>query len=128
MRLFYVKEKLTTSLLHGSKTIKRDMFQLKNLFKRIFLLKWKLLKHLEKWKNMGENIYKMLNAWPSNCRSILSFLKKQIKDIKRDQKENAWRAVEQFLIVFLWAISDQAILWKAIHFSSLLPLKSWLYK
>ena len=50
---------------------------------------------------MGENIYKMLNAWPSNCRSILSFLKKQIKDIKRDQKENAWRAVEQFLIVFL---------------------------
>ena len=54
MRLFYVKEKSTTPLLHGSKTIKKDMFQLKNLFKRIFLLKWKLLKHLEKQKNMGK--------------------------------------------------------------------------
>ena len=43
---------------------------------------------------------------------------------ERDQKENAWRAVKQFLIVFLWTVTDQAILWKAIHLSSLLSLKS----
>ena len=44
---------------------------------------------------------------------------------ERDQKENAWRAVKQFLIVFLWTIRDQAILWKAIRFSSLLSLKRY---
>ena len=54
-------------------------------------------------------MYKMLNAWLRNCRSILAFRgNKGYK--KRDQKQNAWRAVEQFLIVFLWAIRDQAIL------------------
>ena len=53
MKLFYFREKLTTPLRHGSKTIKRHMFQW-NLFLRIFLFKWKLLKHLWKRKRMGK--------------------------------------------------------------------------
>ena len=60
-----------------------------------------VIKAFMKTKENGENIYKMLNAWLRNCRSILAFMKKEIKDTKRDRKENAWRAVEQFLIVFL---------------------------
>ena len=50
------------------------------------------------------------------------FYEKENKGYKRekDQKENAWRAGEQFLIVFLCTTRDQAILWKAVHFSSLL--------
>ena len=53
-------------------------------------------------KENGENIYKILNARLRNCRSIPNFMKKEIKDTKRerDRKENTWRAVEQFLIVF----------------------------
>ena len=45
----------------------------------------------------------MLNARLRNFISILAFMKKEIKDIKRerDWKENAWRAAEQFLIAFL---------------------------
>ena len=56
-----------------------------------------------KTKENGENIYKTLNAWLRDSRSFLAFMKKEIKDTKRerDQKENTWRAVEQFLIVFL---------------------------
>ena len=60
-----------------------------------------------KTKENGENIYKIMNAWLRNCRSILVFMKKGIKDTKRerervrDRKENAWRKVESFLIVFL---------------------------
>ena len=44
----------------------------------------------------------MLNAWLRNCRNILAFMKKKIKDIKRerDRKENAWTAVDQFLTEF----------------------------
>ena len=38
------------------------------------------------------------------------------KERERDRKETAWRAVEQFLMVFLWAIRDQAIPWKAVTF------------
>ena len=53
-----------------------------------------------KTKENGEYMYKMLNAWLRNCRSILAL--KENKGYKeRDRKENAWRAVEQFLIVFL---------------------------
>ena len=33
-----------------------------------------------------------------------------------DRKENAWRAVEQFLSVFIWTIRDQAILWETTFF------------
>ena len=53
-----------------------------------------------KTKENGENIYKMLNACLRNCRGILVFRgNKGYKE--RDRKENAWRAVEKFLIVFL---------------------------
>ena len=34
-------------------------------------------------KENGENIYKMLNTWPRNCRSVLAFIKKEIKYTKR---------------------------------------------
>ena len=52
-----------------------------------------------KTKKNGRNIYKMLNAWLRNCRRILAFRgNKRYKG--RDWKNNAWRAVEQFLIVF----------------------------
>ena len=75
-----------------------------------------VIKAFMKTKENGENIYKMLNAWLKNFRSILAFMKKEIKDTEKereresDRKENAWRTVEQFLIVFLWTIRDQAIL------------------
>ena len=43
----------------------------------------------------------MVNAWLSNCRSILAFMKKIIKDTKRERErekeEMAWGTVEQFL-------------------------------
>ena len=57
LRLFYFKEKPTTPLRHGGKTMKK-LVSLK-----------KLMKTKENW----ENIYKMLNAWQKNCRSILAF-------------------------------------------------------
>ena len=31
-----------------------------------------------------ENIHKMLSAWLRNCRSVLAFMKKEIKDTKRE--------------------------------------------
>ena len=58
MRLSYFKGKPTTPLRHVGKTIKKHMFQWKNLFIRIFLLKWKLLKHLWKRKKMGKTYTK----------------------------------------------------------------------
>ena len=59
------------------------------------------IKAFMKTKENGENIYKMLNAWFINCRSIIAFMKKEIKDTKREtRRKNAWRAVEQFLIAF----------------------------
>ena len=36
-----------------------------------------------KTKENTENIYKILNAWLRNYRSILAFMKKEIKDTKR---------------------------------------------
>ena len=53
VRLFYFKEKTATPLRHGSKTIKKHLLQW-NVFIRIFLFKWKLLKHLRKRKKMGK--------------------------------------------------------------------------
>ena len=62
-----------------------------------------------KTKKNGGNIYKILNAWLRNCKSILAFRRsKEYKE--RDRKENAWNAVAQFLIVFLSTIRDQTIL------------------
>ena len=61
-----------------------------------------VIKAFMKTKVNGENIYKMLNAWLRNCRSILSFMKKKNKGYKdKDQKENICADVKQFLIVFL---------------------------
>ena len=54
MRLFYFKKKPTTPLGHGGKTMKKHIFQSKDLFIRIFLLKWKLLKHLCERKEIGK--------------------------------------------------------------------------
>ena len=36
-------------------------------------------------KGNGENICKMLKAWLRNCRSILAFMKKEIKDTKNNK-------------------------------------------
>ena len=46
-----------------------------------------VIKAFMKTKVKGENIYKMLNAWLRNCRSILSFMKKEIKDTKRKTRK-----------------------------------------
>ena len=43
-----------------------------------------VIKAFMKTKENGENIYKMVNAWLRNCRSILAFMKKEIKDTKRE--------------------------------------------
>ena len=61
-----------------------------------------------KTKENEENIYEMRNPSLRNCRSILAF--RGNRGYKgRDRKENAWRAVEQFLIVFSSTIREQAI-------------------
>ena len=73
-------------------------------YKDIFNLE-EVIKVFMKTKEIGENMYKMLNAWlRRKCISILAFMKMEIKGYKereRNRKENAWRAVEPFLIVFL---------------------------
>ena len=68
----------------------------------------------------------MLNAWLRNCRSIYEKGNKGYKE--RNREKNAWRTVEQFLIVFLLTIRDQAILGMAVDFSSLNLLKRSLHK
>ena len=78
------------------------MFQWKNLFIKIFLLKWKLLKHLWKWRKW-EKIYKILNAWLRNSRSILAFMEKEKKDAKGERPggkclESSWAG---FNIIFM---------------------------
>ena len=55
----------------------------KLIYKDIFALK-EVIKVFIKTKENGENIYKMLNAWLRNCRSILAFMKIEIKDTKRE--------------------------------------------
>ena len=59
-----------------------------------------------KTKENEENIYKIMNTWLRDCRSILAFMKKgrereRERERERDQEENISRTVEQFLIVFL---------------------------
>ena len=61
-----------------------------------------VIKTFIKTKENGENIYKMLNVWLRSYRSILCLYEKGNKGYnERDRKVNVWRAVEQFLIVFL---------------------------
>ena len=43
-----------------------------------------VIKAFMRKKGNRENIYKMLNTWLRNCRSILAFMKKEIKDTKRE--------------------------------------------
>ena len=94
MRLFYFKEKPTTPLRRGSKSMKKHIFQWTNLFVRRFLLTWKLLKHLwkRKKKKKGKKqinvIYKMMKAWMSKCRNILAFITMEIKDTKRERERS----------------------------------------
>ena len=57
-----------------------------------------VIKAVTNTKENGKNIYEMMNASLKNYRSILA-LNKEYKE--KDRDENAWRTVEQFLIVFL---------------------------
>ena len=43
----------------------------------------KVIKAFKKTEENKENIYKIMNAWLMNCRSIFNCMKKQIKDTKR---------------------------------------------
>ena len=43
-----------------------------------------IIKAFMKTKENGENIFKMLNTWLRNSRSILAFMEKKIKDTKRE--------------------------------------------
>ena len=66
MILFYFKEKPTTHLHHGSRNMKKHVFQRESLFVWRFLLKWKLLTIYEderKWGEQINGIYKIMNAW-----------------------------------------------------------------
>ena len=55
----------------------------KLIYKDIFALE-EVIKVFMKTKENGENIYKMLIAWLRNCRSILAFMKMEIKETKRE--------------------------------------------
>ena len=57
-----------------------------------------VIKAVTNTKENGKNIYEMMNASLKNYRSIPA-LNKEYKE--KDRDENAWRTVEQFLIVFL---------------------------
>ena len=82
---------------------KETHVSVKKLIYKDFLLKWKLLKYLGKRKKIGKHIqdaerlaeelqqYPCLHAWNEKGN-------KGYKERKR--KENAWKAVEQFLTVF----------------------------
>ena len=66
MRLFYFTKKPTTPLRHGGKTMKKHMFQWKNVFIMIFLLKLKFLyengrkwgKHIQDTEILAEELQK----------------------------------------------------------------------
>ena len=55
----------------------------KLIYKIIFALE-EVIKVFMKIKENGENIYKTLNTWLRSCRSILAFMKKEIKDTQRE--------------------------------------------
>ena len=57
---------------------------MKNLLVRRFLLEGKLSRHLIKRKKIRQNINRMVSTWLRHCRSILAFMKKEIKDTKRE--------------------------------------------
>ena len=45
-----------------------------------------VIKAFMKRKQNGEDIYKMLNVWLRNCRSILAFMKKEIENTKKRER------------------------------------------
>ena len=53
----------------------------KDIFASVEVIK-AFMKTKENWKN----IYKILNAWLKNSRSIFDFMKKEIKDTKREEQ------------------------------------------
>ena len=55
----------------------------KLIYKNIFALE-EVIKVFMKTDENGENIYKMLNAWLRDYRSILTVMKMEIKDTKRE--------------------------------------------
>ena len=58
-----------------------------------------VIKAFIKTKQNEENIHKMFNAKRKNSKSILVFVKKEIKDTKRETRRKMLG--EQILIVFL---------------------------
>ena len=62
----------------------------KLIYKDIFALE-EVIKVFMKTKENGENIYKMLNVWLRNCRSIFAFMKMGIKDTKRETERKMHR-------------------------------------
>ena len=55
----------------------------------------KVIKASMKTKENGENIYKIMNAWVRNCRTILVFMKNEIKDTKRGTGKKIPRLLEK---------------------------------
>ena len=55
----------------------------------------KVIKASMKTKENGENIYKIMNAWVRNCRTILVFMKNEIKDTKRGTGKKIRRLLEK---------------------------------
>ena len=86
---------------------------------------WNFLEYLH-WYNTSGGCFWCLAMTMQKCLYHYEKGNKLYKE--RYREKNAWRTVKQFLIVFSWTIRDQSILWKAVHFSSLLPLKHFLYK
>ena len=54
----------------------------------------KVIKASMKTRENGENIYKIMNAWVRNCRTILVFMKNEIKDTKRGTGKKIPRLLE----------------------------------
>ena len=55
-----------------------------------------------KTKENAENINKILNAWLRNSRSILTFMKKEIKDTKRETgRKVPWEQLSSFNNIFI---------------------------
>ena len=127
MRLSFFWEKPTTPLHHERKTIKKHMFQRKNLFIKIFLLEWKLLKHFWKRKKMGKTYTGFWTLGWGVAEVSLPLWKKKyrIKTERPERKclESSWAV---FTSIFMNDKGPSHIL--KVHFSSLLSLTGSLCK
>ena len=54
-----------------------------------------------KTKENFENIYKIMNAWLRNCRTILAFMEKDTKRERETGKKMVEEQLISFLVVFL---------------------------